>query len=511
MATSILSLLGGILVIYIVAHLARRAKLPPGPRGLPLLGNLHQAPKGAPWLTFTKWIKQYGSIVSVNLGGTIIIVGDYETAKELLDKRRNIYSSRPRLVMGHELVCDSNPIVFKPFGTDFLLHQKLQAPVLSPRATACYTPIQDLESQQLLKSLLGSSGSIAHCVEVFATSLAYSMAFGMRIHTGKEWQMERTRECMKNFHVAGQPGVWIVDALPWLNYLPAAIAPWKRQAAKWFHELDDLHVKSYNEALGREGWNWAKDFERAVEAQSMTEQQVAWDVGILADAGVETMSATLMIFVLACVAHPEWLAKAQKEIDQVVGERLPGFGDLKDLPYIQAVVEEVFRWRHPQQAGIPHATTHEDYYQGYLIPKGSVVIPVFSAMRHNEDLFDKPAEFRPERWMGKSQSQFNNFGYGRRICPGRHIARNSASIVVARLLWAFNIRTPSGEKLVVEESMFTTGFVSAPKPFACIFEPRSETHVRVIQESFDKVDKNLTSLLNEAHEKHNAMGIKARA
>ncbi|CAN9395563.1 unnamed protein product [Alternaria alternata] len=397
-------------------------------------------------------------------------------------------------VMGHELVCNSNPIVFKPFGDDFLLHQKLQAPVLSPRATACYTPIQDLESQQLLKNLLESSGSIAHCVEVFATSLAYSMAFGMRIHTGKEWQVERTRECMKNFHVAGQPGVWIVDALPWLNYLPAAIAPWKRQAAKWFRELDDLHVKSYNEALRREGWNWAKDFERATEAQSMTEQQVAWDVGILADAGVETMSATLMIFVLACVAHPEWLAKAQKEIDQVVGERLPGFGDLKDLPYIQAVVEEVFRWRHPQQAGIPHATTHEDYYQGYLVPKGSVVIP-----------------FRPERWMGKSQSQFNNFGYGRRICPGRHIARNSASIVIARLLWAFNVRTPSGKKLVVEESMFTTGFVSAPKPFACIFEPRSETHVRVIRESFDKVDKNLTTLLNEAHEKHNALGIKARA
>jgi len=286
--------------------------------------------------------------------------------------------------MGHELVCNSNPIVFKPFGNEFLLHQKLQAPVLSPRATACYTPIQNVERQQLLKSLLESSGSIAHCVEVFATSLAYSMAFGMRIHTGKEWQVERTRGCMKNFHVAGQLGVWILDALPWLNYLPAAIAPGKRQAAKWFHEF--------------EGWNLAKDFERAIEAQSMTEQQVAWDVGILANAEVEIMSATLMVFGLACVAHPEWLAKAQMELDRVVGsERLPEFGDLKDLPYIHAVVEEVLRWRHPQQAGIPHAITHEDYYHGYLIPKGFVVIPLFSAMRHNEDLFDKPAEFRPKR------------------------------------------------------------------------------------------------------------------
>lgn len=115
-----------------------------------------------------------------------------------------------------------------------------------------------------------------------------------------------------------------MDALPWLNYLPAAIAPWKRKAAKWFHELVDLHVESYNEALEREDWNWAKYFEQATEVQSMTEQQIAWDIGILADAGVETVSATIMLFVLAYVAHPEWLLKAQKELDEVVGsQRLP--------------------------------------------------------------------------------------------------------------------------------------------------------------------------------------------
>lgn len=156
-----------------------------------------------------------------------------------------------RIGYGARVSVQQQSIIFKPFGNEFLLHQKLQAPVLSPRATACYTPIQNVESQQLLKSLLESSGSIAHCVEVFATSLAYSMAFGMRIHTGKVREVERTRGCMKDFHVAGQPGVCILDALPWLNYLPAAIAPGKRQAAKWFHKFDDLHVQSYNEAFGR--------------------------------------------------------------------------------------------------------------------------------------------------------------------------------------------------------------------------------------------------------------------
>jgi hypothetical protein len=98
MAFSTFGLFIGILAVYVAAHRIWRAKLPPGPPGLPLIGNLHQAPEGAPWLTFTKWVIQYGNLVSVNLGATIIIVGDYETAKDLLDKRRNVYSSRPRLV-----------------------------------------------------------------------------------------------------------------------------------------------------------------------------------------------------------------------------------------------------------------------------------------------------------------------------------------------------------------------------------------------------------------------------
>jgi hypothetical protein len=88
-----------LIAMYLIRQQRRRAKLPPGPPGLPLIGNLHQAPKGAPWLMYQKWIEQYGNIVSVNFGGTtIVIIGDYETAKNLLDKRGSIYSDRPRMV-----------------------------------------------------------------------------------------------------------------------------------------------------------------------------------------------------------------------------------------------------------------------------------------------------------------------------------------------------------------------------------------------------------------------------
>ena len=84
---------------YLVRSKLRESKLPPGPRRLPLIGNLLDAPGGAPWVTWTKLLRKYGPLVSLNLAGTdIILIGDHKIAKELLDKRGNIYSDRPHSV-----------------------------------------------------------------------------------------------------------------------------------------------------------------------------------------------------------------------------------------------------------------------------------------------------------------------------------------------------------------------------------------------------------------------------
>lgn len=293
--------------------------------------------------------------------------------------------------------------MFKDYNEDFLMHQRLAATVLSPRASACYTGLQDLESRQLLKNLLSTNDFSAQ-YERFAASIVYTLTFEFRILTGDEWQLQRSHECLKNFADAGQVGAWIVDALPILNNLPAIMTPWKKTADKWYKMWIDLHQSNFQSALEREGWNWSKDFKNAKEAQQMNDTEVAWDLGILCDAGVETTNLTLQIFTLACLAYPEWIPLAQKELDNVVGEdRLPTFDDLEKLPYIQAVVEENFRWHHIVPAGIPHATTQDDYYKGYLIPKGSIITPLFVAMRQDTRLFDSPVHFRPERWIGKKE------------------------------------------------------------------------------------------------------------
>jgi cytochrome P450 len=401
-------------------------------------------------------------------------------------------------------------IILKPYTEDLWLHQRLKAPVLSPRASACYTPLQDFESRTMLSNFLHSND---HKTEFqrYAASITYTLIYGLRISTNKEWQIEASHENFENLDEAGRIGAWIVDFLPILNYLPKPLAPWKKTAEEWHKHCTSLSLTNLSDALSRPGWNWAKDFQNASEAREMSHTVLAWDLDMLCEAGVGTTSDVLQTFLLACVSHPSSLASAHKELDAVVGaDRLPDFADLENLPYIAAIIEETFRWHHILPTGIPHATTQEDVYNGYVIPKGSTVVPLFSAMRHDEALYDAPTEFRPERWLGNVKSQSGNFGYGRRVCPGRFIAKNSLSIAVARLLWGFEVRSKNGDKVQVGEDMFTTGFVSHPKEFEVVFRVR-EGRREIMERELEDVDGDVGRLMDGIRERMVKVGLSPRA
>jgi cytochrome P450 len=368
--------------------------------------------------------------------------------------------------------------------------------------------LQDLESKAMLKNFL-STDDYAAQFEIFAASIMYTLSYGVRIVTGEEWQLTSSHEILENIEAAVQPGAWIVDAFPFLNHLPAPLTPWKNTAKKWHTLWDEMLTTNMEEALQRKGWNWAKDFKASKERHQMTEEELSWNLGVLCDGGVETTNKVLRIFTLACLAHPGFISSAQKELDSVVGSsRLPDFADVEHLPYIQAVVEETFRWRHITPIGVPHATTQDDWYKGYFIPKGATIIPLFNTMRGDAALYDSPTVFRPERWIGKTHS--SNFGYGRRVCPGRFIARPSVVIAIARLLWAFDIKPRDGKPLSVDESMFTEELASGPKPFKVVFVPRSEKHRQVIEAEYESVEKDAAKMLDQIREKQVSAGLGPR-
>jgi hypothetical protein len=96
------------------------------------------------------------------------------------------------------------------------------------------------------------------------------------------------------------------------------------------------------------------------------------DVELLAQKTISALSS----FLLALLLYPEVQSRAQAEIDHAIGRaRLPAFGDRPKMPYVDAVCKEILRWRLVLPLGVAHATTEDNVYKGYFIPKGTTVLP----------------------------------------------------------------------------------------------------------------------------------------
>jgi cytochrome P450 len=177
-----------------------------------------------------------------------------------------------------------------------------------------------------------------------------------------------------------------------------------------------------------------------------------------------------MWWTLAMIAFPEAQRKAQAELDAVVGRaRLPSFADAAHLPYMCAIAKEVLRWRPVAPLGIPHKATEDDWYEGMFIPKGATCLANIWQCNHDRAVFGEDAdEFRPERHlddkgellpgpMETNQEGHASFGFGRRICIGKHLANESLFIYTARILWAATLecaKDENGNDLLPDSSAF---------------------------------------------------------
>ena len=399
-------------------YYAFRYRMPPGPRGLPVIGNLHQAPSKYPWRAFADWHKNYGPIYSLQFGPTtLIMLGNHDTARELLDKRSNIYSSRPQLFMVGEIVSKGFRTLLLPYGNRWRTHHK-HASVLNQRIAQTYHEVQDLESKQLISELLTRT-DFSDRFHRYASSVILSLAYGKRMPRGDESEIKSVDEIMipLNAALASQ---WIVDVFPFLdNILPRFLKPWR----KFGENLHDIEANFFRDVMDRaqktSSWNWSKELQSMKDSEGLCHTELAYVLGVVYEAGSDIVSMVLESFVLAMVLHPAVVRKAHEELDRVVGrDHLPTFADLENLPYIHAIVKETHRWRPVIPGGVPHAVDEDDVYMGYHIPKGAVVLGNHWAIHLDENVYENPLEYYPDRWVEHPDLPIAGFGFGRRKCVG---------------------------------------------------------------------------------------------
>jgi hypothetical protein len=486
----------GLAICFFVLYLLKpKTGLPPGPPKLPLIGNLHQLGKKPMYERCQEWHRQFGKLISLKLGfDNVVVIGSSQIARDLLDKKGAMYSSRPKFVMAHENVTKGFHTATLPYGPRWRLHNRMQLSVLNKRIVTRCRQVQEFESLQLIHELLFTNDFHPR-FQRWANSLQTGLGYGQRLAKGDECNIHEMEHISRVFREIFATGTWLVDLFPALNHLPPLFAPWKGVAEQHYNRTIELFQLNTAEALRKTSWNWTKKIRSLTESQGLPPDEVNFLVGVMAEAGGDTTGVVLDMFTLAAALHPEKMAIAQKEIDTVVGpDRLPNFGDVDKLPYLAALIKECLRWHPAAPFGLPHSVMQDDTYDGYHIPAGTTIIASQWSINFDPDTFPNPYEFRPERYLENPDLPISSFGFGRRACPGRYFAMDSLFISISRVLWTFNIRPIKQGKddpPMPAWEFVMDGALLRPAPFKALFSARDIQRQRFVIKEWGTAEKTV--------------------
>ncbi|KAI0066585.1 cytochrome P450 [Artomyces pyxidatus] len=486
-------------ISFVVAFDQRRKRkglrYPPGPRALPIVGNLFDVPKEFSWLTYAGWGKTYGDIISIQVFGQVIVILNSATvARDLLEKRGTIYSGRPTIHFW-ELMNWSWFEMSTTYSEKWRLRRKMLDQGLRPSAAVLYRPMQKEKAHDLLKQLLSRPEEFRNHIEYLQGAIIMSLVYGydlvgeddLYLRTALDTNAISTRTLL--------PGSVIVNDLPFLKHLPEwlpgmGFKALARKGDKLGQDMVNLPFDLVKENMRHGAARLSVTRENLLELEhdhgvdaKETERAIAEASGSLYLAGADTTVSAISTLFLVLVLYPDIQRRAQAELDAVTeGKRLPDFEDRPRLPYVEALCKEVLRWRCVAPVGVPHSTMEDNVYNGYFIPKGATVIANIWAILQDSRVYTEPGAFKPERFLtpeGKVRDDptlMAVWGFGRRICPGRHIAENTLFIVAAAFLATFTIgkaKDAHGSEIPVE-CAYTGAVLTYPKEFDCSIVPRSQ-------------------------------------
>ncbi|KZT72683.1 cytochrome P450 [Daedalea quercina L-15889] len=482
-------LLAVLLVYRFVSNSRRPAPFPPGPRGLPIIGNVFDVPTQYQWKTFAKWSEKWGDIMSVNiLGQRMVIINSAEVATALLDRKSSIYSDRPHMVMIGEIVGWTRIVSLHNYGPRFRETRRLLSQMLGSRdKVAALAPLLEAEEHRFLLRVFRDPDSLVAQVRKAAGAIILMLAYGYEVADGEDPYVAIVEKAMSEVSAAATPAAFLVDFFPILRYFPPWLpgGRWKKNITEYTRDLNAMCDIPYQFVKQRIAiGSFTPNFTSRLLEEKLTaerEQLVKDAASSLYAGGSDTTVSTVTGFFLAMMCYPEVQRRAQAEIDSVIGtDKLPVLADRKRLPYVHALCLELLRWNPVAPLAIPHVMSQDDHYAGYHLPKGTAVMANVWKFLHDPATYVDPFEFDPGRFLSSDKKSAEQdprsyaYGFGRRICPGMYLADATVFLAVAMSLAVFDIRKPAADGVEMQPNVeFTSGVISHPPPFKCSIKPRS--------------------------------------
>ncbi|KZT57192.1 cytochrome P450 [Calocera cornea HHB12733] len=485
-------------VAYAAYKFTRPSRLPPGPKGLPLLGNALDIPLNGLFLKLDEWKATNGEVYALSAAGQkILVLTSAKAAADVLDRISGSCSDRPSFIMMGDIMTGRLMVSGVSHGDKWRRMRRVIHEGFNIRAAEAYYQMQEEEAGRLCRVLLEQpyvqpGVALQRAAASIIWRALYDAPSLFQSHEVEE-RVNHMNEILDALLSAAMPLAYMVDLIPVMKYIPTSMAKWKAYGERFFKDTDDFFEGLYQAGrLGKGEGGKARGFaattEEACKQFGVSPQEAAWTAGTLFGAGAETTVGAVHFFCLAMLLYPEAMKAAQKQIDEVCGSHPPTFKDRERLPYVQALLKETMRWRPSVPASIPHVANEEFTYKEWVIPKGTMVIGNVWSMNRDPAFFPDFDKFRPERFLDEKgqvrapipdyHDDILAYGHGRRICPGRDFANNTIYVEIAYLLWAFDIekaKDANGVDITPSDMEFADkGLTVHPKEFPCVFKPRQE-------------------------------------
>ncbi|THU79620.1 cytochrome P450 [Dendrothele bispora CBS 962.96] len=449
---------------HILGQRTNRLPYPPGPPSPSLLlGHYGKVPMKKPWFDYMEMGKTYGELIYFrSLWQNIIVINSAEATYEIMEKQARITSDRP---FGNAL--------------DRLLARRTFHQNFRSEAVVRFHPVQTEKIHKFLESLIELSESscsdkqshsdeLVNYISTLSQGIMIKSIYGIEIQSATNEALPKAaREFADLVEQSLLPGGSTYRSIPFVLSKFARVQ--KNTKETW----DIVREEPFKEAM--KAW---KSGNRSSLVGELISQNDAHGGSVEEVDGIKSMGST---------AIAEVQSKAQEELDRVLGSgRVPNFKDRKHLPYVEAIYREVMRWHPAIPFGFPHKSTEDMTYKGYFIPKGTVLHANIWAITHNPDQYTSPEKFIPERYLNKDGS-FNEthmnintidaYGYGRRVCVGRHVADATLWLTMASVLATMNVSRVCGGESDSEvwdvEKYYTDSSLCHPHMIpGCKVEPR---------------------------------------